>query len=59
MAAVSSVLHNNAPVASVLSVEVPLQLLTTLTEGAEGAVTGTMDTVAGRPVQPFAVCVTE
>ena len=55
---VSEVLHNNEPVASVESVDVPLQLSTTVTTGAAGLVLGAAVSLPASLVQPFTVVVT-
>ena len=55
---VSAVLHSNVPVKPVAErVEVPLQLLMTLTPGAGGVVLGAAVPDPGRLVHPFTVWV--
>ena len=51
-------LHNNVPVAAVESVEVLLQLFTTVTTGVAGATFGAAVPLPARLVQPFTVVVT-
>jgi hypothetical protein len=52
------VLHNKLPDADVDNVEVPLQLFTTFTEGADGVVFGAAVSDPAALVQPSTVCVT-
>jgi len=54
----SPVLHNNVPGASVESVDVPVQLLTTFTTGVAGVVLGLAIPLPSALVQPLAVVVT-
>ena len=56
--AVSFVLHNNDPDAVVDSVDVPLQLFTTVTTGVVGVVFGAAMPEPAALVHPFTVCVT-
>jgi hypothetical protein len=56
---VSAVLHNNVPADPVDKVDVPLQLLTTVTTGAAGNVFGAAVPLPERLVQPSTVAVTE
>ena len=51
-------LHNNDPDAVVDSVDVPLQLFTTVTTGASGVVFGAAMPEPAALVQPFTVVVT-
>ncbi len=55
---VALLLHNNVPVAVVDNVEVPSQLLTTVTTGVAGIDLGAAVPGPARLVQPFTVCVT-
>jgi hypothetical protein len=55
---VAPVLHNNDPVAVVESVEVPLQLLTTVTAGADGIALGAAVPLPAVLGHPFTVAVT-
>jgi putative N-acetylmannosamine-6-phosphate epimerase len=52
------VLHNNVPVEVVDNVDVPSQLLTIVTIGADGVFLGAAATEPGKLVQPFTVCAT-
>jgi hypothetical protein len=56
---VALLLHNSVPVAVVESVDVPLQLSTTVTVGAEAVVFGAAVPDPAALVHPFDVCVTE
>jgi hypothetical protein len=56
---VDPVLHKRLPVASVDNVDVPSQLLTTVTIGVAGVVFGAAMPVPGKLVQPLTVVVTE
>ena len=51
-------LHNNVPGALVDRVEVPLQLLTTVTTGVARGIFGTAVPVPGKLVHPSSVLVT-
>jgi putative N-acetylmannosamine-6-phosphate epimerase len=55
---VAPVLHNNVPVAVVDNVDVPLQLLTTVTMGIDGVVFGAAVPEPAELVQPSTVCIT-
>ena len=55
---VSVVLHNNVPEVVAESVEVPLQLFTTFTDGADGVIFGAAVPDPAALVQPSRVCVT-
>ena len=55
---VAPVLHNRLPAALVDSVDVPLQLSTTVTTGVAAAVFGLAVPLPGLLVQPFTVVVT-
>jgi hypothetical protein len=55
---ISLVLHNKLPPAFVESVDVPLQLSTTVTTGVDGVVLGAAMPEPAALVQPFTVCVT-
>jgi len=55
---VAPVLHNNVPVAVVDKVEVPLQLLTTLTIGVAGVVFGAAVPKPASLIQPSTICLT-
>jgi putative N-acetylmannosamine-6-phosphate epimerase len=57
-AVLSPVLHASVPVAVVDKVDVPLQLSTTVTDGAFGAVFGAAVPEPAALVQPFTVVVT-
>ncbi|MNR62271.1 hypothetical protein D3C85_1842490 [compost metagenome] len=55
---VAPVLHNNVPMAVVDKVDVPSQLSTTVTLGADGVVLGAAVPLPDRLVHPFTVVVT-
>ena len=55
---IAPVFHNKFPVAVVDNVDVPLQLFTTVTTGAEGATSGADVPLPGKLVQPSTVVVT-
>jgi hypothetical protein len=55
---VAPVLHNNDPVAVVESVDVPLQLFTTVTAGADGITFGAAVPIPAALEHPFTVAVT-
>ena len=55
---VAPVLHNRVPAAVVDKVDVPLQLLTTVTTGVAGTAFGAAVPLPARLVQPFTVVVT-
>lgn len=59
VAVVAPVLHNKLPPALVESVEVPLQLFTTVTTGVEGIAFGAAVALPALLIQPFTVVVTE
>ena len=58
MDVVSFVLHNKPPADVVESVDVPSQLLTTVTTGVAGVVFGDATPEPAALVQPFTACVT-
>ena len=53
---VPPLLHNNVPLAVVDKLDVPSQLLTTVTTGVAGVVLGDASTVATGLIHPLAVC---
>ena len=59
VAVVAPVLHNKLPPALVESVEVPLQLFTTVTTGVEGIAFEAAVALPALLIQPFTVVVTE